>query len=191
MIEFLLAVALHVAPAFTASDRSGVLVTVDVQKEPYAGKPVVLYFWHTACGPCLKHIPELVALARKHPDVSVVTVIGTIGDDDSAYLPRALADVGVDVADLPFAVLFDEPEFKRTEHSAWKRYGVRSFGTMVLVNAEGLVLPFTYLDGQRRCSFVGIDWGRYGERVIEKVKEGEPIQIRNDTPGEYDAPCPP
>lgn len=192
MGALLLTLALHAAPSFTATDRFGASVKFDAQKGPYAGKPLVLYFWNPACGPCLRHFPGLVALARRHPEVSVVTVIGALDDDDPKQLPRALADIGVDVADLPLLILFDKPKAKRTEDGPWERYRVRSFGTMALVTAEGDMLPFTYLGDQQRCALSGIiDWDVHGELVIGRVKEGKSIQVKSDSPGEYDAPCQP
>jgi thiol-disulfide isomerase/thioredoxin len=44
---------------------------VHTQSE-YAGKWVVINYWSTSCGPCLKEIPELVAFHKRHQDRDVV-----------------------------------------------------------------------------------------------------------------------
>src|SRR5688572_1000965 len=65
------------------------------------GKIYVVEFWATWCGPCVKSIPHLTELAKKHADK--VTVIGvSIGEaedekDDAEALDRVkkfVADMG-------------------------------------------------------------------------------------------------
>ena len=45
----------------------------EVSSESYLGKPTVLNFWATWCGPCVKEIPTLKAIHRDSP-ANVVTI---------------------------------------------------------------------------------------------------------------------
>ena len=41
----------------------------------YAGKPVILHFWATWCAPCIEEFPDLVKLARQHPnDLTIIAI---------------------------------------------------------------------------------------------------------------------
>jgi cytochrome c biogenesis protein CcmG/thiol:disulfide interchange protein DsbE len=60
------------SPAF-ALREVGTGRTVDVAQ--FRGKPVVINFWATWCGPCWEEHPVLVAGARKHSDVQFLGVV--------------------------------------------------------------------------------------------------------------------
>ena len=60
------------APAF-ALREAGTGRTVDVSQ--FRGKPVVINFWATWCGPCWEEHPVLVAGARTNPDVQFLGVV--------------------------------------------------------------------------------------------------------------------
>jgi thiol-disulfide isomerase/thioredoxin len=38
------------------------------------GKPIILHFWATWCQPCVVEFPQLIAAARKHPEVQILAI---------------------------------------------------------------------------------------------------------------------
>jgi thiol-disulfide isomerase/thioredoxin len=63
---------------FTLKDMNG----VDVKLAAFKGKPIVLNFWATWCGPCRAEIPSLVELQTKYSaDGTDVVILGVSVDD--------------------------------------------------------------------------------------------------------------
>ncbi len=60
------------------------------EKVVNSGKPVLVDFWATWCGPCQKLAPELESLAAAHSDI----IVGKINVDDPANVQLA-ASMGV------------------------------------------------------------------------------------------------
>ena len=68
-----------VAPLqFTLKDMNG----VDVKLAAFKGKPILINFWATWCGPCRAEIPSLVELQRRYADEGQDVVILGISVDD-------------------------------------------------------------------------------------------------------------
>jgi thiol-disulfide isomerase/thioredoxin len=63
---------------FTLKDMNG----VDVKLASFKGKPIVLNFWATWCGPCRAEIPSLVELQKAYTDEGKDVVILGISVDD-------------------------------------------------------------------------------------------------------------
>lgn len=60
------------APSFSLREV-GTGRTIDIAQ--FRGKPVIINFWATWCGPCWEEHPVLVAGARNHADVQFVGVV--------------------------------------------------------------------------------------------------------------------
>jgi protein-disulfide isomerase/thiol-disulfide isomerase/thioredoxin/uncharacterized membrane protein len=69
--------------------------------EQTAGKPVIMTFWATWCGPCRKELPALAELYEKHKDDGLV-IIGVNVDEQPAKLASFLKKTP-----LPFPVVLD------------------------------------------------------------------------------------
>ncbi len=102
-------------PAITANGAPGAAVSLAELR----GKVVVLDFWATWCGPCLKAMPKLDMLARTHPDVVVIAI--NLDDavaartlwEERGYVIRLLADDGevserYGVSTIPHSVVIDQ-----------------------------------------------------------------------------------
>jgi len=76
------------APPF-ALKAVGTGETIDL--EALRGKPVILNFWATWCGPCYEEHPTLVANARNLPNVQF---IGVVFNDEEPKIMRFLAERG-------------------------------------------------------------------------------------------------
>ncbi len=66
----------------------------DVRLADFKGKPIILNFWATWCGPCKAEIPDLLAFAHAHKDA--VTVLGISIDDSPEDLKPFVAEHQMD-----------------------------------------------------------------------------------------------
>jgi thiol-disulfide isomerase/thioredoxin len=112
------------APSFAlpAIGPKGVL-GAPVTLEASRGKVTVVDFWATWCGPCLRAMPALDALAVQHPEVTILAV-----NLDDAVEARAL---------------FDERGYRLTlvadDGQVSERYGVTTIPHSVVIDTGGVV----------------------------------------------------
>ncbi|WP_240923923.1 TlpA family protein disulfide reductase [Mariprofundus ferrooxydans] len=75
-IRWMIAALLLLAwiPAQAASlhwtDSKGAMHSLD----EYKGKPVLVHFWASWCGPCRHEMPALTAWLKKHPQVTIIPI---------------------------------------------------------------------------------------------------------------------
>lgn len=87
------------------------------------GKVVVLDFWATWCNPCLKAMPHLDQLQRRHPEVAVVAI-----NIDDPVEARALFDQRQYTMQLAFG-----------DQEAQNRFGVSAIPHTVVIDRSGVV----------------------------------------------------
>jgi len=100
-----------------------------VTSEMARGKPQVIYFWATWCGPCRRTSPMVSQL---HDELGTkIQVIGVSSEDESVIRKY----VG-EHPEYTFPVVWDE------EKSTKRRYEVKKLPTIVLIGANGEVLDW-------------------------------------------------
>lgn len=115
------------APDFTMTDADGATLTL----ADFKGKPVLLNFWASWCGPCQSEMPDIQTAWKEHgTDVEFVIVNMTGMNGETEQSAKAfLADVG-----YTFPCYFD------ANNSAATAFGVSSIPQTYLIDAEGNIL---------------------------------------------------
>ena len=109
------------APDFALYDLNG----NEVRLSDFRGKPVVLNFWATWCGPCRVEIPHVNALYDKYKEQGLV-IIGVNAEPDHATV-RSFAE-----QHISYTVALDGG-------SQFQQYGVRGIPATYYIDREGIV----------------------------------------------------
>ena len=111
-------------PDFTVVDASG----KEVKLSDFRGKPTVVNFWASWCGPCKSEMPDFDAVYQEMgDDIHFLMVNMTDGGQETlAGAQKFIADSG-----YTFPVYYD------TQYSAAIAYGVSSLPTTYFFDAEG------------------------------------------------------
>jgi len=113
---------------FTAPDFT--LNTIDnkqISLSDYHGRPVILNFWATWCGPCRYEVPAFKAFYDKYPEEEVVIIAVNTQDNPDSALSYAKAD------GLKFVIPVDP------RGNVANLYNVRGMPTTFFINETGII----------------------------------------------------
>jgi thiol-disulfide isomerase/thioredoxin len=112
----------HPAPDFTLATLDGATFGLHAAQ----GKPVVLNFWATWCGPCQRELPTLQAAAERYGDR--VLIIGVDQGEDPQTVQAYVDQLG-----LTFPMPLD------AEFEVSGLYNVRGLPTTYFIDAQGVI----------------------------------------------------
>ena len=103
----------------------------DISISQFKGKFVLIDFWATWCGPCVKEMPALVKLYEEYHDKGF-EIVGISLDPDIEALKKYLA-----TNKIRWPQYFDG---KTWDNEIVKRFGIHSIPSTVLLDKNGIVL---------------------------------------------------
>lgn len=114
------------APDFTVYDAAG----KPVRLSDFQGKPVVLNFWASWCGPCQIEMPYFQAMYHEFGDQVQFMMVNMVGGRETPQnAARYILGNG-----------YDMPFFYDNEYQADLAYNVRSLPSTYFINEEGHVV---------------------------------------------------
>ena len=112
----------HPAPDFTLTTLDG----ETVQLSDLRGQAVIINFWATWCGPCLREMPDIQTVADKYEDDLLVLAV-----NDAE--PEGLVSSYITDLSLRFDILMDPTR------DVQRLYQVRAFPTTFFIDKDGIV----------------------------------------------------
>jgi DNA-binding beta-propeller fold protein YncE len=100
-----------------------------ISLEDLRGRVVLLDFWTLCCINCIHVLPDLAKLEAKYPGILVVLGIHTPKFDNEKKTES------ISKAILRYDI--KHPVINDAEQKIWRRYGVRSWPTLVLIDPDG------------------------------------------------------
>lgn len=129
---------------FTMENADG--KTVKLSDYAGKGKYVLVDFWASWCGPCIKELPDLVKLYNRYRNKNFEIVGVSLDQNREAWL-KALVQYNMKWPQLS--------DLKGWENEAARIYGVTSIPYTVLINPEGII----------------VEKGLRGEKLDRKLQE--------------------
>ena len=141
------------APVFSAEKWGGGTVSL----ADYKGKVLILDFWATWCGPCMKSMPHLEEVYKKINKQDVAVLALCVWDGKEAYEKWVPEKQKAQTFTFPFA--FDPAGEKTADSIARKLFNVSGIPTTYVIGKDGKVID----------AIVGYDEGDH--RLEEALKK--------------------
>lgn len=123
----------HASPQGDAPDFTAALVangepgTTDVSLSAFRGRPVVLDFWATWCGPCQAEAPIVDQVAERYKDRGLVVVGVNTSDEEGLAAPWARKK------GIRFPIAYDRG------NKVASAFGVHNIPTLVVIDKQGKI----------------------------------------------------
>ena len=120
-------------PPISLPDSSGEIITLD----KFTNKVLVIDFWGTWCGPCLKQIPYSIALQKKYSaDKNVVFIFIALETDNKNNWKKKIKELGITGINLYAEGNLSNPQIKSLDIHSLPRYIiVKKNGIIYNINA--------------------------------------------------------
>ncbi len=115
------------APDFTVESTDGETLTLSELR----GQVVVVNFWATWCGPCIREIPHFSEFATKNPDVQIIGIAVKSKPADVAALDKKL--------DISYPLVLTQSTDSILDDYEMNR-GNTVFPTTYVIDAEGRIV---------------------------------------------------
>ena len=113
------------APEFSATT----LTAGKLELKEYRGKAVILDFWASWCGPCLKEMPFLIKMQHKYKDKNLKIIAVNI-DNNKKNVLKFIKKLGKEV---PFPIIFDK------DKKLPKLYKPEAMPTTIFIDRSGII----------------------------------------------------
>lgn len=115
------------APDFTLNDDKGDSINLS----DFKGKNIVLIFWASWCGPCLKEMPEIIKFYEQYKDSNLVFIAISLDDKKQSWL------AAIKKYSIPFINVSD---IKGWANEPALIYGVSGVPDNFLINTTGKLI---------------------------------------------------
>ena len=110
------------APSFDVETITG----RKIHSNQLRGKMVVLHFWATWCGPCVRHMPDHIKSLEQHPSSDVETIFICMDDDTDEIIST------INNYNIPFSNV--------AGRNGWADYRVSSLPTDIVIDRNGKIV---------------------------------------------------
>ena len=117
-------VAGHPAPNFALKTLTGETIRLS----DFAGKPVLVNFWATWCGPCQSEFPDFQQASVDNADKLVIIGINNTATDQREWVDDFVAKMGA-----TFPIVLDE------DGKISAAYQIRGLPTSIFIDRDGIV----------------------------------------------------
>lgn len=118
------AIAGHPAPDFELKNLDGETIRL----ADYQGKPVIINFWATWCGPCRAEMPEIQEISVENADDLIVIGVNNTATDNEDLIVEFVQEFGV-----TFPIVLDE------DGKTVETYKVIGLPMTVFIDKDGVV----------------------------------------------------